>query len=74
MITSMFLIFFIFVQFTNLRWMNGQHLRSLSSEELTKLIGQRWKSTGVLTRSDGMFVEVTILLHFPFIYAVLSVP
>lgn len=41
-----------------LRWMNGQHLRSLPSEQLTKLIGERWKSTGILTVSDGPFVEV----------------
>lgn len=38
--------------------MNGQHLRALPSEELTKLIGERWKSTGVLTESEGPFIEV----------------
>ncbi|KAI8557394.1 hypothetical protein RHMOL_Rhmol04G0007600 [Rhododendron molle] len=59
---STFLIFFIFVQFTNLRWMNGQHLRSFSSEQLTKLIGQHWKSTGILTESEGMFVEEAVEL------------
>lgn len=47
---------------TKLRWMNGQHLRSLSPEELTKLIGQRWKSTGILTESEGMFVEEAVQL------------
>lgn len=70
MIASAFLIFFIFVQFTNLRWMNGQHLRSFSSEQLTKLIGQHWKSTGILAESEGMFVEVTTLFHIPFIQSV----
>ncbi|XP_059664786.1 glutamate--tRNA ligase, chloroplastic/mitochondrial isoform X2 [Cornus florida] len=45
---------------TKLRWMNGQHLRSLPSEELTKLIGERWKSTGILTESEGQFVEEAI--------------
>lgn len=47
---------------TKLRWMNGQHLRSLPSEELTKLIGERWKNTGILTRSDGPFVEEAVAL------------
>lgn len=45
---------------TKLRWMNGQHLRSLPSEELTKLIGERWKNTGILTQSDGPFVEEAV--------------
>lgn len=40
------------------RWMNGQHLRALPSEELTKLIGERWKSTGILTESEGPFIKV----------------
>ncbi|KAJ9704679.1 hypothetical protein PVL29_002970 [Vitis rotundifolia] len=47
---------------TKLRWMNGQHLRSLPSEELTKLIGERWKNTGILTQSDGPFVEEAVAL------------
>ncbi|KAI8553758.1 hypothetical protein RHMOL_Rhmol05G0041000 [Rhododendron molle] len=47
---------------TKLRWMNGQHLRSFSSEELTKLIGQHWKSTGILAESEGMFVEEAVQL------------
>ncbi|KAF8405600.1 hypothetical protein HHK36_010507 [Tetracentron sinense] len=42
---------------TKLRWMNGQHLRALPSEELTKLIGERWKSTGILTESEGLFIK-----------------
>ncbi|KAM7482828.1 hypothetical protein LguiB_007411 [Lonicera macranthoides] len=42
---------------TKLRWMNGQHLRSLPSEELTKLIGEHWKDTGILTESEGLFIE-----------------
>lgn len=40
--------------------MNGQHLRALPSEELTKVIGERWKSTGVLTESEGTFIEVRL--------------
>ncbi|KAG7011831.1 Glutamate--tRNA ligase, chloroplastic/mitochondrial [Cucurbita argyrosperma subsp. argyrosperma] len=47
---------------TKLRWMNGQHLRALPSEELTKLIGERWKSTGVLTESEGPFIEESVHL------------
>ncbi|KAK4437543.1 Glutamate--tRNA ligase, chloroplastic/mitochondrial [Sesamum alatum] len=45
-----------------LRWMNGQHLRSLPSEELTKLIGERWKSTGMVTESEGSFIEEAVQL------------
>ncbi|XP_044509706.1 glutamate--tRNA ligase, chloroplastic/mitochondrial [Mangifera indica] len=47
---------------TKLRWMNGQHLRALPSEELTKLIGERWKSTGILNESAGPFVDEAIHL------------
>ncbi|KAG8383320.1 hypothetical protein BUALT_Bualt04G0000200 [Buddleja alternifolia] len=45
-----------------LRWMNGQHLRSLPLEKLTKIVGERWKSTGVLTESGGSFVEEAVQL------------
>ncbi|TQD81405.1 hypothetical protein C1H46_033046 [Malus baccata] len=37
--------------------MNGQHLRALPSEQLTKLIDEQWKSTGVLTEAEGPFIE-----------------
>ncbi|KAJ7968962.1 Glutamate--tRNA ligase [Quillaja saponaria] len=47
---------------TKLRWMNGQHLRALPSEELTNLIGNRWKSTGTLKVSAGAFVEEAVQL------------
>ncbi|XP_062081495.1 glutamate--tRNA ligase, chloroplastic/mitochondrial [Humulus lupulus] len=47
---------------TKLRWMNGQHLRALPSEELTKLVGGRWKSTGMLTVSEGTFIEEAVQL------------
>lgn len=46
----------------NARWMNGQYLRSLPPEELTKLVGERWKSTGMVTGSGGSFIEVSISL------------
>ncbi|KAK4479667.1 hypothetical protein RD792_015196 [Penstemon davidsonii] len=47
---------------TKLRWMNGQHLRSLPSDNLTKLIGERWKSIGMLMESSGPFVEEAVQL------------
>ncbi|KEH18015.1 glutamyl-tRNA synthetase [Medicago truncatula] len=47
---------------TKLRWMNGQHLRARPSEEVTKLIGERWKTSGFLTVSEGPFVEELINL------------
>lgn len=46
-----------------LSWMNGQHLRALPSDTLTKLFGKEWKNAGLLVESDGMFVkEATELL------------
>ncbi|XP_073039747.1 glutamate--tRNA ligase, chloroplastic/mitochondrial isoform X1 [Primulina eburnea] len=47
---------------TKLRWMNGQHLRSLPLEKLTKLIGERWKNVGIVTESEGSFIEEAVLL------------
>ncbi|GLU04099.1 hypothetical protein SLE2022_212630 [Rubroshorea leprosula] len=47
---------------TKLRWMNGQHLRALPFEKLTKLIGERWKSNGVLTESEGPFIDEAVQL------------
>uniref|UniRef100_A0A0C9RI24 glutamate--tRNA ligase n=1 Tax=Wollemia nobilis TaxID=56998 RepID=A0A0C9RI24_9CONI len=46
-----------------LRWMNGQHLRALPVDELAKILGERWKSAGMLSESEGSFVhEATELL------------
>ncbi|KAI4366984.1 hypothetical protein MLD38_022774 [Melastoma candidum] len=45
-----------------LRWMNGQHLRSLPSEDLTKLIGERWKNAGIIKESEGPFVNEAVQL------------
>lgn len=42
--------------------MNGQHLRALPFEKLTKLVGERWKSAGILTESEGSFVDVRLLI------------
>lgn len=47
---------------TKLRWMNGQHLRSLPLEELVKIIGSCWKETGILTQSRGSFIQEAVLL------------
>ncbi|CAN8251706.1 unnamed protein product [Cochlearia groenlandica] len=47
---------------TKLRWMNGQHLRTLPFEKLTKLVGERWKSAGILTESEGIFVNEAVEL------------
>lgn len=44
-----------------IRWMNGQHLRALPSEEFKKLIGEQWKKTGILTESEGPFVDVRLV-------------
>ncbi|KAJ9147103.1 hypothetical protein P3X46_029305 [Hevea brasiliensis] len=47
---------------TKLRWMNGQHLRALSSEKLINLIGEHWKNTGILVESEGSFIEEAVQL------------
>ncbi|KAI4351477.1 hypothetical protein L6164_005843 [Bauhinia variegata] len=47
---------------TKLRWMNGQHLRALPSEELNSLIAERWKTSAILTVSEGPFVDEAIQL------------
>ncbi|XP_068647534.1 glutamate--tRNA ligase, chloroplastic/mitochondrial [Aristolochia californica] len=40
-----------------LRWMNGQHLRAIPSDQLVQMLGEHWKNAGILTESDGMFVK-----------------
>ncbi|CAJ1948807.1 unnamed protein product [Sphenostylis stenocarpa] len=47
---------------TKLRWMNGQHLRARHSDELTKVIGEYWKTSGILTVSAGPFVDEAVQL------------
>nr|XP_016450073.1 PREDICTED: glutamate--tRNA ligase, chloroplastic/mitochondrial-like isoform X1 [Nicotiana tabacum] len=47
---------------TKLRWMNGQHLRSIPSEELNRIIGERWKDAGITTESQGIFIQDAVLL------------
>lgn len=49
--------------FVKLRWMNGQHLRALPADKLTKILGEHWKNAGILSESEGPFVnEVAELL------------
>ncbi|KAG2327063.1 hypothetical protein Bca52824_009791 [Brassica carinata] len=47
---------------TKLRWMNGLHLKALPAEKLTKLVGERWKSAGILSESEGSFVDEAVEL------------
>ncbi|KAG9456632.1 hypothetical protein H6P81_001140 [Aristolochia fimbriata] len=42
---------------TKLRWMNGQHLRAIPSDQLLQMLGEHWKNAGILTESDGTFVK-----------------
>ncbi|CAN6454159.1 unnamed protein product [Victoria cruziana] len=43
--------------FTIDEWMNGQHLRALPSSDLVKILGKRWRTAGLLSQSEGEFVE-----------------
>ncbi|GBG78006.1 hypothetical protein CBR_g25940 [Chara braunii] len=47
---------------TKLGWMNGQHLRSCATNELRRMLGERWVQAGILTRSDGPFVDDAVEL------------
>ncbi|CAM8941879.1 unnamed protein product [Rhodiola kirilowii] len=47
---------------TKLRWMNGLHLRALPPAEFNKLIADRWVTAGILTVSEGPFVEEAVQL------------
>lgn len=42
---------------TKLRWLNGQHLRSLPDKEITQMCGEFWERDGILTECEGPFVE-----------------
>ena len=49
--------------FVKLQRMNGQHLRTLPVDKLTKILGEHWKNAGILSESEGPFVnEVAELL------------
>ncbi|KAJ7528699.1 hypothetical protein O6H91_15G014800 [Diphasiastrum complanatum] len=40
-----------------LRWMNGQHLRTLPADQLYEIYGDRWFKAGILCVSMGPFVN-----------------
>lgn len=42
---------------TKLRWINGQHLRSLPNKELIQMCGEFWNKAGLLAECEGPFVE-----------------
>ncbi|CAN6242802.1 unnamed protein product [Urochloa humidicola] len=42
---------------TKLKWMNGQHLRSIPPDELIKAFEDQWKNTGILQESDSGFAK-----------------
>ena len=48
--------------FVKLRWMNGQHLRALPVDKLTKKLGEHWKNAGILSKSEGPFVNEVVEL------------
>ena len=49
--------------FVKLQRMNGQRLRALPANKLTKILGEHWKNAGILSESEGPFVnEVAELL------------
>lgn len=47
---------------TKLRWINGQHLRSMPNDELTRMIGDYWKQAGLVAESEGLFVKEAVEL------------
>ena len=40
-----------------LQRMNRQHLRALPANKLTKILGEHWKNAGILSESEGPFVN-----------------
>ena len=48
--------------FVKLRWMNGKHLRVLPADKLTKKLGEHWKNVGILSESEGPFVNEVVKL------------
>ncbi|CAO2033908.1 unnamed protein product [Urochloa humidicola] len=42
---------------TKLKWMNGQHLRSIPPDELVKAFEDQWKNTDILQESDSGFAK-----------------
>ena len=42
--------------------MNGKHLRALPADKLTKILGEHWKNAGILSESEGPFVNEVVEL------------
>jgi len=40
-----------------LGWMNGEYLKAKPAEELRAMVGEQWKSSGLLTTASGELVE-----------------
>ncbi|KAG6548554.1 hypothetical protein Mapa_010042 [Marchantia paleacea] len=45
-----------------LGWVNGQHLRALPVEEVSKMFGEQWMRAGLITHSEGPFVTGGVAL------------
>lgn len=41
------------------RWMNGQHLRLLPTEEVASMFGEQWVKAGFISKPAGPFVNVS---------------
>jgi hypothetical protein len=54
------------------RWMNGQHLRSLPTEELASMLGNQWVKAGILSEYQEAFVNVSVIFGHPDLECVFS--
>jgi hypothetical protein len=45
--------------------MNGQHLRSLPTEELASMLGNQWVKAGILSEYQEAFVNVSVIFGHP---------
>ncbi|CAM6111056.1 unnamed protein product [Calypogeia fissa] len=47
-----------------LGWMNGQHLRALPVDDMSKMLGEQWAKSGIISTAEGRFVtEATELIQ-----------
>ncbi|CAD7695641.1 unnamed protein product, partial [Ostreobium quekettii] len=47
---------------TKLAWMNGQHLRTMPTDEVRPLLIDVWQTSGLLKGSDGTFIDRAVEL------------
>jgi hypothetical protein len=52
--------------------MNGQHLRSLPTEELASMLGNQWVKAGILSVYQEAFVNVSVIFGHPDLECVFS--